>query len=283
MESPIMNDRQWQKLPAMNADAFMIDLEDSVHPAHKEEARERAVRYMANPSFFGGRPLVPRCNDIRTEWGLEDLRELARVKAPLVCYPKVEDAEELREVNATLRKFGHSPDLFVMIENARALVNLTEICRTENVVGVHFGLVDFAADVGFDPYDENQHREAVYAYPRMKIAVTAAAFGLFCTTGTLIPQFRDLGVVRNFVMRWSSFGFTGFLCVYPSHIDVVNNASGPSDEAVEAARKICEVYESARALGRPAIQFKDRLVTLPDYKVAQRVVEGAKRSELNGG
>src|SRR5882757_1851136 len=87
METPIMNDRHWAKVPEIPSDACLVDLEDSVPETLKLAARERALEFLGKPEYFGGRPVITRCNNLHTTWGRDDLIELGRAKAPLICYP----------------------------------------------------------------------------------------------------------------------------------------------------------------------------------------------------
>src|SRR4029078_13497765 len=82
--------------------------------------------------------------------------------------------------------------LYVMVGTARAMIELDRIASCEGVVGLHFGYVDYAADVGSRPFDPSG--ESLFApanhYAQTKIAVSAAAYGLFASGGTLITDFK---------------------------------------------------------------------------------------------
>ena len=149
LEVPILNDRFWSKVPEVDADAIMVDLEDSAVPADKERARQRVLAALESPAHFGGRHVIVRVNNLDTPWGRDDLAELAESSGDfLVCYPKVGSAAELAEVASILGR-GRSPHgLHVMIETARAVQSLDRIAAAEGVHGLHFGYVDYAADVG---------------------------------------------------------------------------------------------------------------------------------------
>ncbi len=49
-ETPILDDYKWAKVPDIPAGMMFLDLEDLVASARKEEARERAVHYLRDPS-----------------------------------------------------------------------------------------------------------------------------------------------------------------------------------------------------------------------------------------
>jgi citrate lyase beta subunit len=276
METPILNDKHWAKVPYIPADAFLVDLEDSVPDNAKVAARERAIEFIGRPEYFHGRPIISRCNNLRTPWGRDDLLALGHAKAPLICYPKIETAAELYEAAKIVASTGHTAQFDVMIETARGLFNLEEICEVEGVIGLHFGYIDFAAEANFPAYVDGEFNWPGYYYPSMKIALAAAAWGCFCTSGTLVPDLRNADVVRAWARRWVGFGYTGFICVLPDHIPVVNELMSPTPEEVSDAEELCAAYDAAAEAGDPATYFRGALVTAPDYRLALRIIERHK-------
>ena len=271
LEVPILNDRYWSKVPDSPADAIMIDLEDSATPGTKSEVRARMVEAVADIGYFGGRRVIVRINNIRTPWAVDDFEAVAELPDDvLICYPKVESAEELRDVRQRLESLGRPGKLYVMIETARALIELRDIASSEGVVGLHFGYVDFAANVGTQPFDDTGTDLYGHAncYARSKIAIAAAAYGLFCTAGTLIPDYRNLQSVRIFIEKWPKLGYTALIAVTPAHLHIVNEVMTPGGDQVAEALKICEAYESSVRQGLPAVVLDGRVVTMPDYRAA---------------
>lgn len=271
LEVPILNEKFWSKVPEVPADAIMIDLEDSAAPSNKEIARARVIESLDSPEYFGGRQIIVRVNNLATPWGREDLQALASAPGHfLVCYPKAETAEEVAEVHAIVNSKGSRYGLHVMIETARAMIELDRIASAEGVAGLHFGYVDYAADVGSKPFADSG--EELFApsnhYAQTKIAVAAAAYGLFATGGSLVPEYRDLGKVRKFVTRWADLGYTACIAVSPNHLGIINELMSPSAEEVQAAQELCSAYEAAMKAGEPAAVLNHKVITMPDYRVA---------------
>ncbi|GAA4548302.1 HpcH/HpaI aldolase/citrate lyase family protein [Pseudonocardia xishanensis] len=275
LEVPILKPRYWAKVPEVDADAIMLDLEDSATPSMKDHVRGRVVEALADRSYFGDRHVVVRTNNLATPWGRADLEALSEVDADvLVCYPKVRDAAELAEAREILSSRGTAHGLYVMIETAAAVLDLERIAAERNVVGLHFGYVDYAADVGSRPFAESGDDLFAPAnhYVRAKIAVAAAANDLFATGGTLIPEYRDLAKVAAFVRSWAALGYSGCVVVSPAHLPVVNETFRPSAEEVARAETTCRAYEAAVDRGDPAAVVDGTVVTLPDYRVASLVL-----------
>jgi citrate lyase beta subunit len=276
LEVPILNEKFWSKVPTVAADAIMIDLEDSATPENKVLARDKILDALAGPDYFAGRQIIVRVNNLSTPWGREDLAALSGAAADvLICYPKAETASEIGEVRGLL---DAGRGLYVMIETARAMIELDRIAAAEGVVGLHFGYVDYAADVGSRPFADSGDElfEPSNYYAQTKIAVAAAAYGLFATGGTLIPAYRELDKVRRFVRRWADLGYTACIAVSPAHLGIINELMGPSAEEVRAAQGICDGYEAALRRGEPAAVIDSKVVTMPDYRVARLTVARAR-------
>jgi citrate lyase beta subunit len=272
LEVPILNEKYWSKIPTAKADAIMLDLEDSATPANKELVRQKIVEVLKTPEYFGGRQIIVRINNLATPWGRHDLSALSGVDGEfLICYPKAESAEEVTEVLSLMSPAHAKTGLYVMVETARAMVELDRIASCQGVVGLHFGYVDYAADVGSRPFNEagDYLFEPVNYYAQTKIAVAAAAYGLFATGGTLIPDFKNLEQVRRFVQRWADLGYTGCVALSPAHLDCINEVMAPSEAAVKAATNVCTAYEDAVNRGDPAAVIDGKVITNPDYRVAK--------------
>jgi citrate lyase beta subunit len=279
IEVPLLNEKYWAKIPEVAADGIMLDLEDSVTPAAKDAARSRAAAVLGDMSYFGGRHVIVRCNNLQSPWGRDDLEALGQVDADiLISYPKAESREELDEAARILAAAGHPHRLHVMIETARALIELDRIASHPAVVGLHFGYVDLAADIGSRPFDENGEMSALtQSYARSKIATAAAAYGLFVSGGSLIPEYKNVAKVRAHVKSWADLGYTACIAVSPSHLPIVNELMRPTTADVERARRIVTAYDEATAQGDPAAVLDGRVITLPDYKVAQLTLDRAPK------
>ncbi|UFS58099.1 HpcH/HpaI aldolase/citrate lyase family protein [Subtercola endophyticus] len=277
IEVPILNPKYWSKVPEVQADAIMLDLEDSATPANKAAVRSAIIEALGDMSYFGGRRVIVRCNNLATPWGRDDLEALGAVSADIVVsYPKVERREELDEVAAILAAAGNAHPLHVMIETARALIEIDSIASHEAVAGLHFGYVDFAADVGSRPFDANGELSMLTSgYARSKIAIAAAAYGLFATGGSLIPDYKDLDKVRALIQSWSDLGYTACIAVSPAHLPIINEVMRPSAAEVAKAKEVVEAYEEATAKGDPAAVLNGRVITLPDYRVAELLLKRA--------
>jgi citrate lyase beta subunit len=75
-------------------------------------------------------------------------------------------------------------------------------------------------------------------------------------------------------------GFTGKISIHPSQIDVINEMFTPSAEEIEASRELLDELERQRAEGKMAFRFRGRMVDVPHFTQAQRILDLAKALDM---
>jgi citrate lyase beta subunit len=269
METPIVNDHKWSKIPDIPADMFFLDMEDSVPPALKEEARKRVVHYIKNPEFFDGRPTIARPNHLSTPWGRADLEALAEAGVTLMTYPKVNTVEELEEVRAILREGGSDPDMFVLVESARAVLEVGKLAAADKVHALMFGAGDLTVDSGITLLTgPDQELNPALIAPKVQTVLAGAAFGCLTVDIAYMPDIRDLAETRRRYQQSRDLGFTSGATFYPPHVELVNEVFSPSREQIDHADEIIGVYETGLANGDPSIIHNGRALLVHDYEKA---------------
>jgi citrate lyase beta subunit len=272
LETPILDERKWSKVPSIPAHAVLLDLEDSVPPERKAEARAKVCACLDEGSFFPGKVPIPRSNGLGTPWGLDDVRALAARGVSLLAYPKARTADELVELRRRLHDGGADPGIVVIVETARAVIELESIARVDGVVGFVLGPSDLSVDAGWSLFADGRVSAEAYAYPKSKLVLVGAAYDIPVYDTVFVPDLRDESQVRACAAHARALGFAGMATFYPPHVAVVNDAFTPSREEVEAARKIVALYEEALARGAAAVQEGGKALIVQDYKRAQRVL-----------
>src|ERR1700681_4451251 len=157
-------------------DAVILDLEDSVHPGEKDAARI-LVRNTLRAVGFGSCERMVRINQLPL--GLEDLAEVVGESPDLILIPKVEEPEQVREVDRMIAEIkernGIIRPIWIMpiIESALGVENAFAVATaSEDVAALTIGLEDYTADLGVVKTAEG--REAQYARSRVMNAARAA-------------------------------------------------------------------------------------------------------------
>ena len=145
------------KMASAAADVVNLDLEDSVAPDEKAEARANAVAATRDVDW-GGKTLSVRINGLDTPWWYQDvvaLVEKGGERLDLIMVPKVGCAADLYAVDALVtaaeRAAGRRKPLGleVIIETAAGITHVAEIAAASpRLQAMSLGAADFAASMG---------------------------------------------------------------------------------------------------------------------------------------
>jgi len=241
------------------ADAVIIDLEDSVEPDAKADAR-RAVAGWAAPE----RKVLLRVNANDTPWFTEDA-QLARLRGVGgIVLPKAESASDvIALVSLTKAKLP----VFPLIETAKGMWNAMEIANAPFVAQIMFGTLDFIADMGM-------HTDGAELDPfRARLAMISRVAGIDAPVDGVTPVIDDADRLTAETMNGKRQGFGGKLCIHPKQVGVVNACYAPTESEVTWARRVLDASEKANGA---AISVDGKMVDRPVVLRAQRVVELAR-------
>jgi len=274
METPILDERKWAKTPTIPADAFILDLEDSVVPTMKETARTTALRWFRETEFFGNRLVLARPNNLATRWGRDDIVAFAEAGVQLMLYPKAASADELRDVRALLAEHGATPLIFPIIETAGAVLEVAEIAQLPGIGGLFTGIGDLSVDAGIAFHDAQGKISPALNHAREQVVLAAAAAGVASTDTVFAQNFQDPDDVRSAVITGRDRGFTSMVTFYPPHVDVINQHMRANQSEIEEAVALVQHYEQGQAAGKPAVVLPNgKVAMLLDYIRALRVIE----------
>ena len=247
------------KAAGLPADQVFLDLEDSVSPLAKVDARANVVAALADGGW-GAKTCVVRVNDWTTQWTYGDVIavvEGAGADLDAVMLPKVQSAEHVVALDLLLTQLEKTVGLAVggigievQIENARGLVEVDAIAaaspRTETLI---FGPADFMASinmrslvVGEQPvgYDVGD----AYHYILMRILMAARTHDLQAIDGPYL-KIEDVDGFRRVAGRSAALGFDGKWVLHPGQIDAANEVYSPTQESYDHAELILDAYEHA--------------------------------------
>lgn len=149
--SPGASEKRMAKAASLPCDGVILDLEDSVSPDAKVQAREAVGRILASQDF-GDKTVVVRVNALNTEWGRRDVAavvEWGRVDA--IAVPKVESAEDVHDIERSMRRAGggsSSLPIWAFVETAKGIIGAPDIAVCEQVTALAVGCNDLTRDLG---------------------------------------------------------------------------------------------------------------------------------------
>ncbi|MDQ1742060.1 MAG: citrate lyase subunit beta / citryl-CoA lyase [Pseudonocardiales bacterium] len=246
------------------ADICLVDLEDSVPLARKEEARFKAR------DFFAGACPPTRCavriNTVTEPAGLRDLLALRDfpVKANIVLVPKVESARDLEIVEAVLGDGCPELELLAVMETPRGLERLAEITSTSAPLrAVIFGSADYAAALGIGLAWE----PLVYA---RSLLVNAARAAKIEVIDSPLFDLTDLSLLRREAECALALGYSGKIALHPRQVEVINEVFSPGAAELEHAH---QVVTAAERSGQGITTVGGSMVGRPFFDASRRLLE----------
>jgi (S)-citramalyl-CoA lyase len=251
--TPATRPDRFDKAAASGADVAIIDLEDSVAPADKADARQTALAHLAKPApGSGGRAL--RVNGLETRFGLADLQALVESGASpdYLVLPKTESAAHLQILDRLLADAGKATRVVALIESARGLAAAEEIAAaTSRLEALLFGAADMSADLGA------QTTWAPLAYARARLVAACALAGVLAIDSPFFDVKDQNGLTQE-TTEAVALGFVGKAAIHPNQIATINAALTPRPEEVTRARAI--LAENAKGVGVVQGQMVDEAV-----------------------
>jgi citrate lyase subunit beta / citryl-CoA lyase len=260
-------------------DGIILDLEDSVAPEKKDEARILVRNALRQLDFCGAERMV-RINQGKR--GLEDLAFVIPHNVNLILIPKCESASEIKAVAdeiALLRK-NHSPEnnvwLMPIIESAVGVENAYNIAvASPDIVAMAVGLEDLTADLGVPR--TNEGAESFYARTRIVNASKAARVQPIDSVFSDVADMEALAVnVRNS----KALGFEGMGCIHPRQIAVIKKGFAPDETEIEKSKKIVLAFEEATRLGLGVVALGSKMIDPPVVARAQKTINLALKLGL---
>ena len=274
---PVTADRFVAKAHTRGADVIILDLEGSVVPDRKAQARGMlpAAAWQVGQA---GATVCVRINR-PLDLALADIDAAAAAGATALMLPKVMGPEHVRllaEV-ADAAEARHSRDrgslrFIAIVETAEALPRLSAIATADaRVVALGVGGEDLATEMEATP-----SADSLYPFAMM-VLVAARAAGIQ-PMGSLgaFAAFDDPERYRAALRRSRALGFACAACIHPAQVPDINEAYGPSAAEFERARRLIATFETALASGQGAVAFEGAMIDLPVVERARRLLLRAR-------
>lgn len=278
---PGSSQKMLNKAKDIQADAVILDLEDAVSMAEKDQARENVAQIL--PELCGKeKEIIVRINAADTYWCYQDVAAVAPKGINAVVVPKA-DEKSLIAVDLLLgaveRENGMEPGSVGMIplfETTYAIANAYQVLgAAARIDGVQLGAEDLTKEQ--EIVRTSQGAEILYA--RQQLAMAAKARGIDILD-TPYVNIHDLDGLRADTELVKSIGFTGKTCIHPSHIAPINQVFSPTEAEIAYARGVVEAFEASVKEGKGACMYENKMIDKPVAERAQRLLNKAARMSL---
>ncbi|MEM9320027.1 MAG: L-malyl-CoA/beta-methylmalyl-CoA lyase [Pseudomonadota bacterium] len=298
---PGSNSKLFEKMAASAADVINLDLEDSVAPDDKAQARANVIKAIGAVDW-GAKTLAVRINSLDSPYwyrDVVDILEQSSERLDQIMIPKVGCAGDIYAVDALVtaieaamgreKKIGFE----VIIESAAGIAHVAEIAAASpRLQAMSLGAADFAASMGMQTtgiggtqenyymlQDGTRHMSDPWHWAQAAIVAACRTHGLLPIDGPF-GDFSDDDGYRAQARRSATLGMVGKWAIHPKQIALANEVFTPSEAALAEAREILAAMEAAKAAGAGATVYKGRLVDIASIKQAEVIV---KQAELIGG
>jgi len=278
------DDKKLARALASDADALIVDLEDSVAAARKPAARAATAAFIAEARRLAIRPrLYVRVNPFVSGLTAADLDAAIPAAPDGVVLPKCLGGADVQRLGANLAVReaenglvdGSTRIIAIAAESARALFGFASYRGASGrLEGLAWGGEGLAANLGAET---NRLPDGAYAAP-YALARTLTLVGAVAAEARPIDaaatDFRDLGGLRAEALAARRDGFVAKMAIHPTQIPVINAVFSVSPEAIARARAIVAAFEAAP--GAAVVAFDDEMLDLPHLTRAKRLLDSAE-------
>jgi citrate lyase subunit beta/citryl-CoA lyase len=281
---PADGGKKLDKAMASGADGVIVDLEDSIAPDRKAEARSSALAFLKDAVKLAQRPRIyVRINGLDTGMADADLDAVVPGAPDGILFPKAEGGASVVHIDAKLNAReataglaeGHIRILAQTVESAAGLFSAGSYrgCSAR-LMGMTWGPEDLSSEIGAEA---NREADGQLTEPYR----IARAFCLFGATAAKTPaietiyvNFRDDEGLRKDTEIAKRDGFVGRLAIHPAQVPVINSVFVPSPEQIARARKIVAAFAAQPGAGTIGIDGK--MFDRPHLARAKALLESVK-------
>jgi len=271
----------------LDCDAVVLDLEDSVAPSAKVEARRQVVGAI-NDLDWQATTISLRINAVDTHWCHDDIIDVvsaAGARLHTIVLAKARTVHDVMFVHTLLEqleaKLGLTRRIGIecLIEDVEGMMNVEQIAGcSDRLESMIFGMGDYAASQAMNLQRIGEgssiYPSDLWHYPRYKMIIACRVHGLEPIDGPY-ADFSDLAAFRVECQQADLLGMAGKWAIHPGQVDVGNEAFSPPAEVVALARNQKAAYLQALAAGEGAINVDGVMVDAASIRLQQNILDRA--------
>lgn len=273
--------RDWiDKALASEADAVIIDLEDSVPEEDKALARANAREALdaLGTASGEGKGVLVRPNALDTVHFGADVLGVTHANLAGLLLPKLFTRDDVVRFDALVAaaELAHgvprgTVELMPSLETAASIQNVESILSGPRVGGVMAAAAkdaDVSREVGFTWTADGQET----LYLRSRVVLAARAAGLRSIVLGLWQEVRNLDGLRTFAAANNRLGYTGQVLIHPTHAPVANEEYGLSTFMRDYYEGLIEAFEQGQRDGHGAVSYRGDHIDLAHANHARQAL-----------
>ncbi|WP_300361450.1 CoA ester lyase [Hydrogenimonas sp.] len=225
------------RLDELEADIVILNLEDGVAPPLKPLALRLTGLFLAEAETIRSKTVV-RINPLE-EGGREEIAYLNEIRPDAIRVPKIETPADVEEA---LDLIDPSIAVHLSVETKEAWRHLADLRVDARVEACYLGVLDLLASMKLPQRIVHLHNPTMHAI--------MTRFLLECSVSGVLPisfvfqEYRDTEAFENWCLLERKMGYHAKGCVSPAQVEIANRIFLPSEEELEWARRVVELFES---------------------------------------
>ncbi len=255
------------KIPSLNAECIILNLEDGVSTEQKPYAlRLCAMALAAHPQL--DKKLVVRINAL-DEGGVEEIAYLNTFMPDAIRIPKIRCVEEVQKA---LELIDENIEVHLSIETKEAWLALGTLACHPRVKAYYLGVLDLFADLGLSQSLLTTENPTIQ-YMLSHFMMTARACGVK-PVSFVYQDYKNSGGFRNWLELEKSIGLDAKGCITPDQVNAVNEVFGVNDSEIQRCETIVRLFEDNEAKGITGfVDERYGFIDEPIYKGALAVIK----------
>ena len=255
------------KIPSLNAECIILNLEDGVSSEQKPYAlRLCAIALAKHPKL--DKKLVVRINAL-DEGGIEEIVYLNPFMPDAIRIPKIRRVEEVQKA---LELIDEGIEVHLSIETKEAWLALSTLACHSRVKAYYLGVLDLFADLGLSQSlltPENPTMQYVLSH----FMITARACGVK-PVSFVYQEYKNNDGLRNWLELEKTIGLEAKGCITPNQVEAVHEIFGNSELEIKKCRTIVTLFEENAANGITGfVDERYGFIDEPIYKGALAVLK----------
>ncbi len=236
---PGSNEKAQSKIPSLDVDALIYDLEDAVAPAAKDQARAIIID-LVNSNQNIKKEQVVRINSDENEFGKKDYEVLEKCEPDAILIPKVNTPDDILKYVPYLQ--NKKTMIWAMMETPHAIINANDIATCSKKLNCFvMGTNDLSKEL-----DLNDIMRRTGLETSILTCLIAAKANKISLIDGVYNNIKDAEGFDEECRYGSGLGLDGKTLIHPSQIDICNKAYSPSDAEISDSEKIVAAYDQAR-------------------------------------
>ncbi|MFT4726878.1 MAG: citrate lyase subunit beta/citryl-CoA lyase [Granulosicoccus sp.] len=272
---PASNKRALQKGPSLCADAIILDLEDSVGPEQKAQARRQAITAFSE-NDYGYRIRALRINAADTQWHGDDILAAIDASPDVIVLPKVETPRDVLQVREQLSQHSglEGVEIWAMMESPRAILNAQKIasCSDSGLSALLIGNNDMARASNMPVTSDR-----TYLVPWLMQLVAVAHANSLALLDGVYNHFSDLSGFQSECEQGVSMGMTGKTLIHPSQLPITNEVFSPAEIDIHEAQAVVHAFAQPENVAAGVLQINGRMIERLHLDMAMQLIERVER------